>query len=125
MGKPNTYAQLLTAKREILRLNASIEIMKGFTIQQCIDMAQIALADAFGFGPERNQRFQEAFRDTFLEYAQLCVDDGRDDKDLVYTKEKVDRALRIACGEEILPFDERYAEERLYFRDRFLKEKKK
>lgn len=49
----------------------------------------------------------------------MCVKDGKDDEEIVYTKEKVDRALRIARG-DIKPFDERYAFENLYFRDRDL-----
>ena len=91
--------------------------MKGFTIQQCQDMAQVALHQEFGFGPAYQQRFEKAFRQAFFEYADLCVTDGMDDAELVYTKECVDRALRAACGEDMLPFDERYAPERMYFRD--------
>ena len=54
----------------------------------------------------------------------MCVDDGRDDADIVYTKEKMDRMLRAACGDDILPFDERYAPDNLYLRTRDLKEDK-
>ena len=46
----------------------------------------------------------------------MCVEDGADDAQISYTKEKVDRALKAACG-EILPFEERYDEKNLYFRD--------
>lgn len=53
----------------------------------------------------------------------MCVDDGRDDPAIDYTKEKMDRALRAACGDRILPFDERYALENLYLRTRDLEEK--
>lgn len=48
--------------------------------------------------------------------------DGADDDQIWFTKEKVDRALRRACGENILSFDERYAPENLYLRTRDLKE---
>lgn len=124
MSKPNTYVQLLNAQKEIVRLRTGVEVMKGFTLQQSLDMAQIALNRAFSFGPKRNKAFEEAaFKATFREYAQLCVDDGTDDPEIIYTKEKVDRALRIACGEEIKPFDERYALENLYFRDQLREDK--
>ena len=113
---------LMNAKQEILHLQMEMDLMKGFTIQQCIDMALIALHHEFHFGPKYCARFEKAFRETFLDYAQLCVEDGRDDEEIVYTKEKVDRALRAACGEDILPFEERYAQERLYFRANDLKE---
>lgn len=122
MPKPNTYVQFLQAKQEIARLRQSADIIKGFTVQQSLDMALIALHNEFHFGPKMCSRFEAAFLGTFTEYAKLCVDDGAADPDLVYTKEKVDRALRAACGDDIRPFDERYALENLYFRDK-LKEK--
>lgn len=117
MPKPNTYVQLLNAQQRIRQLEMNIEIMKGFTLQQALDMAMIALHDEFQFGPKYNARFQQAFMNAFLEYTRMCVDDGSDDPEIVYTKEKVDRALRAACG-DIKPFDERYAPENLYFRDK-------
>lgn len=122
MGKPNTYVQLLNAQKQIVALRYEVERMKGFTLQQSLDMALITLHNAFGFGPERCGKFEEEFRKTFLAYARMCVEDGADDEEIVYTKEKVDRALRAACGPDVLPFDERYAEENLYFRAKDLKE---
>ena len=122
MGKPNTYVQLLNAQKEIRQLRINVEIMKGFTLQQSLDIALLTLHNDFGFGPDRNARFEEAFRKTFLEYAQMCVEDGQDDPDIDYTKEKLDRALRAACGDGILSFDERYAPGNLYLRTRDLKE---
>lgn len=82
----------------------------------------IALHNEFHFGPKMSTRFESAFLDTFMAYAQMCVDDAADDPEIVYTKEKMDRALRAACGENIRPFEERYAVENLYFREK-LKEK--
>ena len=124
MGKPNTYVQLLNAQKEIRQLKIDIEFMKGFTLQQSLDIALLTLHNDFGFGPDRNAKFEEAFRKTFVEFAQMCVDDGRDDADIVCTKEKMDRMLRAACGDDILPFDERYAPDNLYMRTRDLKEDK-
>ena len=124
MGKPNTYVQLLNAQKEIRQLKIDIEFMKGFTLQQSLDIALLTLHNDFGFGPDRNAKFEEAFRKTFVEFAQMCVDDGRDDADIVYTKEKMDRMLRAACGDDILPFDERYAPDNLYLRTRDLQEDK-
>lgn len=118
MSKPNTYVQLLNAKRQIAQLLADLERMKGFTLQQSLDMAQIALNREFGFGPKYNERFRKVFYDTFIEYARMCTEDDLDDHEIVYTKEKVDRALRAAAGPDILPFDKRYADENLYYRDR-------
>lgn len=71
MPKPNTYVQLLNAQKRIQQLEMNIEIMKGFTLQQALDMVIIALHDEFQFGPKYNQRFEEAFRKTFMAYAQM------------------------------------------------------
>ena len=120
--RKNTFLQLQAARKEIAELRMQIEIMKGFTLQQSLDMAQIELNREFGFGPKNNARFKAGFKKTFLEYAALCVSDGADDPEIVYTKEKVDRALRQACGDDIQPFDERYALENLYFRDNLMRE---
>lgn len=117
MGKPNTYLQLRQAQQEIAELNRRIWYGKGFTMQQCMDIAMIALHREFGFGPVYQDRFEKAFRETFVDYAELCMEDSQDDADIDYTKEVVDRALRAARGDNILPFDQRYAEENLYFRD--------
>lgn len=116
MAKPNTYVLLKNAEKEILRLRYDIEFMKGFTLRQCLDMTMIALNEEFNFGPERNKRFESVFWQTFLEYAEMCVEDGQDDKEIAYTKGKLDRRLRIACGEDYPEFDDRYAEKNLYRR---------
>lgn len=77
----------------------------------------IALNKEFSFGPVYNARFEKRFRAVFVEYASLCVEDGGDDEDIWYTKGVLDRQLREVAGEDVLPFDERYATERLYLRD--------
>lgn len=123
MAKPNTYVQLKAAQKQIAELSYRLEMMKGFTLQQSLDMAQIALHEKLGFGSERNAKFAAAFWETFQEYAALCVGDGADDPEIVYTKDVVDRMLREACGDDILPFDERYSPEHLYRRDRDLEGK--
>lgn len=117
MSKPNTYVQLLNAQKEIKQLQYDIQFMKGFDLRQFLDMAMIALNEEFNFGPERNKRFESVFWQTFLEYAEMCVQDGRDDEEIAYTKGKLDRRLRIACGEDYPEFDVRYAEENLYRRN--------
>lgn len=124
MAKPNTYVLLKQAEKEIIELQKEILVLrenltlaKGFTIQQCLDMSKIALNQEFGFGPVYNARFDKRFRKVFVEYASLCVEDGTDDEEIWYTKDVLDRDLRAAAGDDIPPFDDRYATERLYLRD--------
>lgn len=114
MPKPNTYLLLKQAEREIQQLKLDLYYAKGFTIQQCIDMAMIALNEEFSFGPVANKRFEKKFREAFIDYAELCVSDGKDDAELVYTKAALDRDLVRAYGSDLLPFDERYALDRMY-----------
>lgn len=71
MSKPNTYIQLLNAQKQIAVLYQEVERMKGFTLQQSLDMALITLHEEFGFGPDRCAKFEDAFRKTFLEYARM------------------------------------------------------
>lgn len=129
MGAPSTYKQLMEARRVIQELQKllieerqKVEYMKGFTLRQAMDIAMITNNSEFGFGPVYNERWEEKFMQHFLDYAQMCVDDAADDEDLWFTKDKLDGALQRARG-TILPFEERYAYENLYFRDKDLKEK--
>lgn len=76
-----------------------------FTRQQCHDMAIIALHLEFGFGPERIARFDKKVLEVWNNYADMAV---ADEKQMVYTKEKIDRVLREACGPDFIPWEERY-----------------
>ena len=69
--------------------------------------AQKALHRAFGFGPKRQAQFRKALAEVSHEYADMCLADAAEDRTISYTREKLDRALRQACG-EIQPFEERY-----------------
>lgn len=71
MPKPNTYVQLLQAQKAIQQLQYDNHVIKGFTVQQCLDVALIALHNEFHFGPKMTARFESAFLDTFMAYAQM------------------------------------------------------
>lgn len=117
MAKPSTQLLLMKARKQIEQLKYELYCSKGFTMQQCTDMAMLALNAEFNFGPAYNKRFEKRFREIFVEWADLCVEDGADDEQLWFTKEKLDQMLRRAYGEDLLPFEQRYAVERIYFRD--------
>ena len=87
MPKPNTYVQLLQAQKAIKQLQHDNHVLKGFTVQQCLDVALIALHNEFHFGPKMTARFESAFLDTFMAYAQMCVDDRRRSGDRLYQGE--------------------------------------
>lgn len=97
------------AKKIQMQAAAKAEVHRRFALQQAQDMACIALNDAFGFGPERCERFVIAFGKIFTEYADLCIEDAKSDSEIIYTKAKVDDMLRRAMGDKLVPFDERYS----------------
>ena len=77
-------------------------------IQECQDMACIALNEAFGFGPDRLKKFSEAFMRVWAEYATLTVEDAETDKDVTYSVAKFEERLKQVCGEYYAPRDLRY-----------------
>ena len=103
MAKKNSFLAKMEAKQE-----QELAFMRRFTMQQCKDMMLIAAHEAFGFGPDRAKVLGDTFDKVFLEYAQMTIADSRDDKELWYTKEKVDTKLKEVCGENFSPWQERY-----------------
>lgn len=122
--KRNPQVALEHAKREILRLRQELDLIKAFTIRQCQDVSMVELYQEFDFTPEDNAKFEKGFSRLFVELCQTCVDDVKDDKNIDYTKGALDRAVMMACGDAVLPFEKRYATENLYFRTKDIKEGK-
>ena len=101
---------------------AKVQEARLFTLQQCKDLAMIAAAKMFGMGPKRANQFSQIYDDVFTEYATMVVEDT---KDIEYSKEKIDRELERICGENFMPFDERYEFKTLTNRYGRRREKKK
>lgn len=107
MPKKNTWLARQQAAAEV-RATARAEIQRRFALQQAQDMAVIALNQAFGFGPERVKKFVEAFNGIFEMYADMAIEDAKGDADIEYTRVKLDEVLKEACGDNFVPWDERY-----------------
>lgn len=105
MAKPSAFLRQIEAKHK-----ADMRLQRLFTMQQCEDMALIAVNEAFGFGPERSSRLRQVIREVFRDWAVLAVGDGRSDKELEYTKGKLDERLRQVLGIYFIPWEERYPE---------------
>lgn len=103
MPKPSSFAIKQGIRRELARQSDI-----AFAIQQAKDMMLIAAGDALGFGPERAKRLSDAFDKAFTDYATLTLDDAKSDKDIWYTKAKIDERLKQVCGEHFVPWEERY-----------------
>lgn len=106
MGKQNAYADKLRQQRKIW-----LDIQRRFTIQQCIDVAQITLHDHFGWGAKRLKDFEEKFRKEMAEFILMALQDDRDDRGINYTKGKLDQKLRKIFKDEGIFFEDRYPKE--------------
>lgn len=103
MAKHNAWLTQMQAKQAVREQQARL-----FAIQQAKDMMLIAAGDAFGFGPERAKRLADAYDKAFMDYANMTLTDAKDDKQIWYTKGKIDDRLREICGEYFVPWEERY-----------------
>ena len=104
MAKPvNHYLAGIEARhREELRAQ------RLFTIQQCADMLLIAANAAFGFGADRLNKLEETYYAVFREYAELALEDGATDPDIIYTRAKLDQKLEEIMGPNFRPWEQRY-----------------
>lgn len=82
-------------------------LQRAFTIQQCIDIACITLAE-LGCGEVRVKRFVKTYKEIFTEWATMALDDDLSDHDLNYTKQKMDDRLRPLFGDTFEPWEQRY-----------------
>lgn len=125
--KKNTYLQLQEAYREIERLKRELElekaqtnVMRGVTVRQCIDASQLALNNRYHFGEKRNDQFEQDFWEYFSFCVFMCVDDGKDDPNIVYATGKLDRMMKKALGKNFKPFNERYSLENIMLREKLV-----
>lgn len=106
MSSKNAFAQKMRAERKIW-----LDIQRRFTIQQCIDVAEITLNETFGFGAKRCRRFEDAFREAMGEFILMALQDDAEDKGINFTKGKLDQKLRKIFRDEGIWFEDRYPKE--------------
>lgn len=108
MSKSNPMLRKLELKYELeyaLLFRQKMDIL----IQMMEDCAVIAAHEALGMGKGRAEKFLTALRDAVNELSALTVEDGKDDKELLYTKDKLDERLRAIVGDELFRnWDDRY-----------------
>ena len=100
-SKGNYAAQLVQKKKDWTRN------VYYYTQQETLDAASLTLHELYGFGPERLKRFGEAFIKKFQEIQELSRSDG-DDADRVYSRQKLEDAMKEAWGPYYAPREERY-----------------
>lgn len=98
MGK---QAHVIPMKVHLEKLSLTREIER----QMMWDAVTIALNDEFGFGKERILKLLKAVEKRREDIARLFIGDT---KDMEYAKSVLDRRLKEICGDEFLPWEERY-----------------
>lgn len=98
------YAQRMAAKKELEIRRAEL-----FAVQYALDAATLSIADVFGAGPQKAEEFGKAFSENLEKISAAINEDRKDDPDLVYSREMVDRALlRIVGKKNFVPWEGRY-----------------
>lgn len=103
MAKQSGYLQKLAMQQAIRD-----EKTRRFTLQQCKDMMLITMHEDFSWGEERLKKLSDCYDQTFTDYAEMCIEDAKTDKQIWFTQGKVDERLKKACGKYFVPWDERY-----------------
>ena len=103
MKKPNNFLNKIAREREI-----ALQTRTKFTLQMSLDAALIAAADTFGIGEKRAKQFMDQYAAVYNELATMILDDAKSDREIQYTKAKVDDRLKKICGKYFCPWEERY-----------------
>ena len=101
--KKSGFLERVAAERK-----AALEIRTRFTVQMSIDAALIAAAEVFGLGEKRAKQYMDKFAEVYNSMAKMALDDAKSDKEIAYTKAKVDERLKEICGQYFCPWEERY-----------------
>ena len=104
MPKQSAYLKRLQLNKAL-----AIERDRVFTMQWCADAAILAAHEVFNRKGEKLVEVALTMQRYSQEIASLTLDDAKNDKDIEYTKAKVDKALKDILPEErFQPWDERY-----------------
>ena len=83
----------------------------GMTLQLAQDAAMISANEVLQMGPGRASDFASKMREVVNEIADVMLADQKDDEKFAYTRGVVDRRLKKICGENFVPWEERYGQE--------------
>lgn len=101
-----TYAQ-----RQQINRRAEASFHRRFAIQFCMDGVAIGLNEHLGLEGKELVDCMATIGDWIMKIAGLTVEDAKDDKQIVYTKDQVDkRLMEILPPENFAPWDERMNE---------------
>lgn len=111
--KPNFITKMKAeiALKAELKYAALYQAKMRMTLQLAQDAAMIAANEVLQMGPGRASDFAAVMRDTVNEITGVMLDDQKDDEKIAYTRGVIDRRLKKICGENFVPWEERYGQE--------------
>lgn len=78
------------------------------------DAAVITLNKEFGFGPERQVKFNFEFVDTLNKLTRMMLSDMDEDETMEYSKGRIDQLIKSALGKKYFaPWEVRYGDVKL------------
>lgn len=101
--KTNPLLAAFEAKLEA-RYRRKLEV----STQLGLDAAIIAANEVLGLGAGRAAKFRSVYIKTMNEMATMLAEDGKDDPELDWSIETIDKRLRSIMGDSFKPWDERY-----------------
>lgn len=102
---PKRNAFLAAVEREVnRRISRELAIQR----QMIFDAAIFSANRVFSMGPKRAPKFGEVMAEELMSLAILASEDGKDDKDIVYTKTMRDKRMKRICGEHSVPWEDCY-----------------
>lgn len=76
--------------------------------QMLRDTMIITLHSDFGWGEKRITELMTAYDKNLDEFCKMVVGDVKEDFEIAYTKERIDRILKEALGDKFEPWEVRY-----------------
>ena len=103
-----TYEAQLEEKDKIHLQKLAIALQMG------LDAGKMAANTVLGMGRGRSPAYENEYRNNMNTMAQMLVEDSKDDPDLVYSREVIDRRIKQIDGpDRFRPWDERYNQRRV------------
>lgn len=103
MAKQSAYAKKLSIYRKL-----DLDLQRRFTIQQMEDIFLILMNQKYGFGEKRLQKLRSEIRQEVAEWTAFALEDDMSDRQLNYTKGKIDRYLQKCFPSEKVRWEDRY-----------------
>lgn len=82
-------------------------------MQQIMDCINLTLNQVYGFDSKKVEQLRDPFYENWCEFCDIANSDVKTDEQMWYTRDKMDKALINAFGEEnVEPWEKRYHQSR-------------